>query len=106
MGSIGPAEILVVLVVALIVLGPNKLPDAAKSMGKALAELRRMSSGVQAEVREAFAEPPTYPKPPPSPTDVSGGELASGSTPPGGLPDSPEQAEVAVVRERETPPTA
>ncbi|MDP9388237.1 MAG: Sec-independent protein translocase protein TatB, partial [Actinomycetota bacterium] len=67
MGSIGPAEILVVLVVALIVLGPNRLPDAARSVGRAVSELRRMTAGVQADMRDAFAEPPpSYPKPPPT----------------------------------------
>ena len=64
MGSIGPAEILVVLVVALLVLGPNRLPDAARSVGRAIGEVRRYTSGFQDEMREAFAEPqpkPTYP---------------------------------------------
>lgn len=116
MGSIGPAEILVVLVVALVVLGPNRLPEAARSVGKALAELRRVSAGVQSEVREAFAEPPpTYPKPPPTP-EVPGATLAGtavaspGSTgppdPPSRLPESPEQAEVVVVREPDPPQSA
>ena len=101
MGSIGPAEILVVLVVALIVLGPNRLPDAARSMGKAMAELRRVTSGVQAEVRDAFAEaPPTYPTPPAAST---GSDTAAA---PRRLPDHPEQAEVTVVREPDPPPSA
>ncbi len=61
MGSIGAAEILVVLVVALLVLGPSRLPDAARSLGKALGEFRRVSSGLQAEVRDAFSElAPSY----------------------------------------------
>ena len=55
--NVGPAELLVVLVVALLVLGPNKLPDAARQVGRALAELRRMSSGFQAEMRDALREP-------------------------------------------------
>lgn len=97
MGSIGPAEILVVLVVALIVLGPNRLPDAARSLGKAMAELRRVTSGVQSEVRDAFAEPPSYPRPAPGTAD---GEQAAA------LPSSPEQAEVVVVREPEPPASA
>lgn len=97
MGSIGPAEILVVLVVALIVLGPNRLPDAARSMGKAMAELRRVTSGVQTEVRDAFAEPPSYPRPAAGPTD---GERASAP------PSSTEQPEVVVVREPEPPASA
>ncbi|MFP5376390.1 MAG: twin-arginine translocase TatA/TatE family subunit [Acidimicrobiia bacterium] len=110
MGSIGPAEILVVLVVALIVLGPTRLPEAARSVGKALAELRRVTTGVQAEVRDAFAEPPTYPRPPTGPdagTDHGAGRpgpAGAGEPPP--LPDSPEQAEVAVSREPDPPPPA
>ena len=55
MGSIGPAEVLVVLVAALIILGPKRLPDAARQLGRALAEFRRVSSDLQAEVRDAFA---------------------------------------------------
>ena len=56
MGSIGPAEILVVLVAALIILGPKRLPDAARQLGRAMSEFRRVSSDLQAEVRDAFAE--------------------------------------------------
>lgn len=57
MFNIGPAEMMVVLVIALLVLGPNKLPDAARQVGRALGELRRMSSGFQAEMRDALREP-------------------------------------------------
>ena len=65
MGSIGTAEILVVLVVALLVLGPSKLPDAARSVGRAIGEFRRYTSGFQSELREAFSEPePSYPASP------------------------------------------
>lgn len=96
MGSIGPAEILVVLVVALIVLGPNRLPEAARSAGKALAELRRVSAGVQSEVRDAFAEPPpTYPKPPPAAPDS-----------PSLSPGPPDDADLVVVREPDPPQPA
>ena len=40
--------------IALLVLGPARLPGAAKQIGKALAEFRRMSSGVQDDLREAM----------------------------------------------------
>jgi sec-independent protein translocase protein TatB len=50
-------ELLVILLVALIVLGPEKLPEAARKVGNVMRELRRMSSGFQAEVRDALAEP-------------------------------------------------
>jgi sec-independent protein translocase protein TatB len=53
MGTLGGGEILVILLVALIVLGPQRLPDAAKSVGKAMAELRRMTTGFQNEIRSA-----------------------------------------------------
>ena len=107
MGSIGPAEILIVLVVALIVLGPTRLPEAARSLGKALAEVRRMSSGLQSEVRDAFAEqPPTYPS---TRTDAAalpadGGEPAAPS--PLSPPSPPDQGEVTVVRDADPPPSA
>lgn len=108
MGSIGPAEILVVLVVALIVLGPTRLPEAARSMGKAIAELRRVTSGMQAEVRDAFADqPPTYPKSPSPPPDAPGTAVADATDATGRpLPDAPDEAEVAVVREPDPPQPA
>lgn len=64
MGSIGPAEILVVLVVALLVLGPARLPEAARTVGKAVSEIRKATSGLQTEVRDAFSDaPPVFPTP-------------------------------------------
>ncbi len=39
-GSIGPQEILIVLVIALIVLGPTKLPEMARSLGKGVKEFK------------------------------------------------------------------
>lgn len=42
------------MLVALIVLGPSKLPEAARKVGQAMNEFRRMSSGFQAELRDAL----------------------------------------------------
>ncbi|MDQ4132374.1 MAG: twin-arginine translocase TatA/TatE family subunit [Actinomycetota bacterium] len=59
--NLGAAEILVILVVALIVLGPKRLPEAGRQVGKALAEMRRWSRGIQSEIKDAFdvvEEPP------------------------------------------------
>ncbi|MFW6179057.1 MAG: twin-arginine translocase TatA/TatE family subunit, partial [Desulfohalobiaceae bacterium] len=47
MFGIGTTEVLVILVVALLVIGPSKLPDVARSLGKGLAEFKRMSSDVK-----------------------------------------------------------
>jgi sec-independent protein translocase protein TatA len=39
-GNVGPLEIVIVLVIALIVLGPQRLPDAARSVGRGVREFR------------------------------------------------------------------
>jgi sec-independent protein translocase protein TatA len=43
--QVGPAELIVVLVVALIVLGPKKLPEVGRSLGKGIREFRGSLSG-------------------------------------------------------------
>jgi Tat protein translocase TatB subunit len=53
MFGIGVPELVVILVVALIVLGPQRLPEVAKALGKGLAELRRATSGLSDELRNA-----------------------------------------------------
>ena len=59
--SLSPAKILVVLVVALIVLGPEKLPQVARQLGAAWGDLRRLRSKLESEVRGAFPDlPPTH----------------------------------------------
>ena len=57
MGNLGSGELLVIFFVALLVLGPNKLPDAARQVGRAVNEIRRVSGGFQREMREAMREP-------------------------------------------------
>jgi sec-independent protein translocase protein TatB len=56
MFNVGGGEVLVILLVALIVLGPQRLPDAAKTVGKVMGELRRVSTGFQNEIRSAMDE--------------------------------------------------
>jgi len=59
--SLGPAEILVILVVALIVLGPKRLPEAGRQVGKAIAEVRRWTTEVKSEIQGVIdVEPPKY----------------------------------------------
>lgn len=56
--NLGPAEIIAILVVALIVLGPKRLPEAGRQIGRAIGEVRRWSQGFQTEVRNVIeAEP-------------------------------------------------
>jgi sec-independent protein translocase protein TatA len=52
----GPLELMVILVVALIVLGPQKLPEAARSVGRGMRELKE-SLTADDDDREVFDEP-------------------------------------------------
>jgi Tat protein translocase TatB subunit len=52
MFGLGMGEIMVILVVALLVLGPTKLPDAAKQIGKAIRELRRHTQNLQDTIEQ------------------------------------------------------
>ena len=47
MFGIGMQELLLILVIALIILGPKKLPDVAKALGKALNEFKRATSDIK-----------------------------------------------------------
>jgi TatA/E family protein of Tat protein translocase len=71
MGSIGTPEILLILVIALLLFGPRKLPDLGKSLGRAIREFKRASTELQEtlereveEVKRMEASPT-----PPPPTD-------------------------------------
>jgi sec-independent protein translocase protein TatA len=56
MPSLGPAEILVILVVALLVFGPNKMPEIARQVGKGFREFRRVQQHLKSELRDVVAE--------------------------------------------------
>jgi Tat protein translocase TatB subunit len=47
--GIGPLELLVILIIALIVVGPERLPEIARTIGKTMRDLRNMSQGLTAE---------------------------------------------------------
>ena len=51
------SELVIILLLALVVLGPEKLPEAMRKMGQFYAELKKMSHGFQQEFRNATDEP-------------------------------------------------
>jgi len=56
MFNVGGMELVVIGLVALIVLGPDKLPGALRQLGHVVGELRRVSRGFQTDLREAMHE--------------------------------------------------
>ncbi len=56
MGNIGAPEIMLLAIFALIFFGPKRLPEIGRQIGRALAEVRRVSRDFEREVRDA-AEP-------------------------------------------------
>lgn len=74
MGSIGAQEILLILVIALVVVGPKRLPELAKSIGKGLREIRRAQDEVRKTVEVSLdADPPASPsRRPAAPSEAAG----------------------------------
>jgi sec-independent protein translocase protein TatB len=116
--NIGPGELLAIAVVALLVLGPQRLPDAMRQVGRAVGELRRISGGFQDELRRAMEEAdadetvPDAPAPASRPIDVRSTEVGTAADqpepatgrprPPGtGQPQGSEEFQVAGLPEDE-----
>lgn len=57
MFNLGGGEILVVLLLALLLLGPDKLPEAARRFGEAMSEFRKISNSFKSEMYSAMNEP-------------------------------------------------
>ncbi|WP_419925635.1 Sec-independent protein translocase protein TatB [Candidatus Poriferisocius sp.] len=57
MGNLGWAEVAVIVVLALVVLGPDKLPGAARQIAGVIRQVRRITTGFQQELQNALDEP-------------------------------------------------
>lgn len=100
-GSIGGTELLLIMVIALLVFGPRKLPQLGRTIGKAMGEFRRASNDFRSSLeREIEAEDPSRgaqgfrpPAPSPPPSAVHRGPPGDGPGPEsapeaGGTPDA------------------
>ena len=60
MGNLGFGELLFIMVIALLVFGPKRLPELGRSLGKGLTELKRATSGlkesIEQEIKNAAVE--------------------------------------------------
>jgi len=83
MFGLGMGEIVIILVLALILLGPQKLPDAAKQLGRGLRDFRKATEDLKSQFEtELYSEPkpakPTLVEPPSARGGVSAGVPAGG----------------------------
>jgi sec-independent protein translocase protein TatB len=92
MFNLGPFELVAIFVVALLVFGPEKLPEMGKQVGRAYREFKKFQESMQTQVRDVM-EPITGPiisngPVGPAPTNISGGNIPRSAT-----IQSPEPAE-------------
>ena len=67
MPNIGPLELVIILVIALLILGPGKLPDVGAALGKSIREFRKASADVQDAVNMNVDTSPRPASPAPAP---------------------------------------
>ncbi|HEY6957508.1 MAG TPA: twin-arginine translocase TatA/TatE family subunit [Candidatus Limnocylindria bacterium] len=98
MFGIGPEELMVILILALLVLGPERLPKVARDLGKIVGELRRTSD----ELRDEFLNADKYinPETPAIPATTAAQPPASESTAAGPTDENPFDREMREARER------
>ena len=93
--SVGPAEILIILVVALLVFGPHRLPEVARQVGSAMRELRKMQDTVRGEL-DMVLHPEhgtaSSPIPATEPDDHSAIDATREPPPAGDAGDAPDEA--------------
>jgi len=102
-GTIGGPELFLIMVIALIVFGPKKLPEIGKSLGRMMVEFKKATAEFQQTVEreieadkiKSYMESPTTVEEPPKPS------LPEGTTPAEALPVPP-----AVATPEATSPTA
>jgi TatA/E family protein of Tat protein translocase len=85
--GIGPGELIIVLIIALLVIGPGKLPDVGAALGKSIREFRKASSDVEEATRIDTAPIPPAPTSQAAPTSQTAPSVNTPATPP--APNAP-----------------
>jgi TatA/E family protein of Tat protein translocase len=93
--GIGPGELIIILIIALIVVGPGKLPDVGASLGKSIREFRKAAT----DVKESVSLEPTAPAASAPLAPAPAVPVAAAPSPPAPItmPPAPVAAAVAAV---------
>jgi TatA/E family protein of Tat protein translocase len=94
--NIGPGELILILIIALVLLGPSKLPDVASSLGKSVREFRKAATDLQ-DAGKLDTPPATAP---------AAQAPASAPPAPAAAPDAPPPAAAAAAAAAEPAPAA
>jgi sec-independent protein translocase protein TatA len=111
--NVGPLELIIILVIALLILGPGKLPEVGASLGKSIREFRKAVTDVSDATRVDVAPTPTtspnqaqttQPAPPQvaapqpqveAPSEVQSSQLAEGAPTPNVISEQAAPNEIA-----------
>ena len=100
----GPLELVIILVIALLILGPGKLPDVGASLGKSIREFRKASSDVQEAVKVNVdtspipTTPPAPAAPPTAQAPVAPAPAPAGDSTPPAAADQSDPTQTASAR--------
>jgi len=101
MPNIGPVELIIILVIALLILGPGKLPDVGAAIGKSIREFRKATNEVQDTVQGVTAPltPPAQAAPvaPAPAVPVAPAPVAAAPAPVPDMPSEPTAAGATLV---------
>ena len=95
--NIGPQELILILIVALVVVGPQRLPELGRTIGKALREFRKIQDDVKDTIKfDMNDEPEPYVRPTktagPGSTSATGNGAAASDTDPSDEGAAPAKA--------------
>ena len=104
LGGLSMTEIIIILGLALLLLGPDQLPSLAKSLGKGLRELRKATDDIKGQFESEIAridldqQPQKAIAPVPAPPEAPKDEAAKALEPPANPADDPAAARAAARR--------
>lgn len=76
--GIQPIHIIIIIIVAVLIFGPNRLPEIGRGAGKAISEFRNASKGLTDSFHQEMSQPGAQAVPPPAPTSASSGFAPAG----------------------------